>query len=77
MGGIRKQGADWGRLVCTLQFDCTHTHVGCRERFVGVMNLQSRERDEGKAIRVHHPQLQHGCIILCSFVTEGKSTLIR
>lgn len=77
MGGIRKQGADWGRLVCTLHFDCTRTHVGRGERFAGVMNLRSWKRDEGKAIRVHHPQLQRGCVILCSSATEGESTLIR
>jgi len=74
---FKNRGADWGRLACTLQFDCTDTHVGYRKRFVSVMNLQRWKRDEGKAIRVHHPQLQHGCIILYSSVTKGNATMIR
>lgn len=80
--GIQKTGR-WLGSICVARYSLialTPTW-DAESDFAGVMNLQSwkreRERDEGKAIRVHHPQLQHGCIILYSSVTKGDSTLIR
>lgn len=73
---IQSRGADWGRFVCVLLFDCTPTWNAksaiCRLSEFAVVN----ER-RGEAIKVHRPQMQCGHMILYSAVTAGDSALIR